>query len=152
MVLISCDMLAQGVHQITVQTDDSKSWCCAAYFEGRWFHHPWWLDWITCNIMPKELLPVILSCSVWGPHFASYIMHVCTCIVANIHIMYDMSIYVGQNSSLSPKYSYFPSISFQKNCIDKLIPKSFFMSPKIRYIKFNPVFWSYKKLNVRCWK
>ena len=53
-----------------VQTDASGAWGCAAYFEGRWFQYPWPPNWIPCNIMPKELVPIVLSCGVWGSHFA----------------------------------------------------------------------------------
>ena len=53
-----------------VQTDASGAWGCAANFEGRWFQYPWPPNWIPCNIMPKELVPIVLSCGVWGPHFA----------------------------------------------------------------------------------
>lgn len=48
-----------------IQTDASGAWGCAAYFEGKWFQHPWSQDWIPCSIIPKELVPISLGCGVY---------------------------------------------------------------------------------------
>ena len=53
-----------------IQTDASGGWGCGAFFEGRWLQCPWSSDWLPCNIMTKELVPIILSCGVWGPVLA----------------------------------------------------------------------------------
>ena len=50
----------------SIQTDASGTWGCGAFFEGRWLQLPWPSAWISCNIMAKELVPIILSCGVWG--------------------------------------------------------------------------------------
>ena len=48
-----------------IQTDASGAWGCGAFFEGKWFQSPWSPDWLPCNIMAKELVPIIFSCGVW---------------------------------------------------------------------------------------
>ena len=53
-----------------IQTDASGTWGCGAFFEGKWFQSPWSPDWLPCNIMAKELVPIIFSCGVWGCHLA----------------------------------------------------------------------------------
>ena len=52
-------------HQIT--TDASGSWGCGALFETQWFQLAWSTEWIRMDIMAKELVPIVLSCAVWGP-------------------------------------------------------------------------------------
>ena len=51
-------------HQI--QTNASGSWGCGAHFNGRWLQHPWSSEWAPVNIMAKEMVPIVLSCAVWG--------------------------------------------------------------------------------------
>ena len=50
-----------------IQTDASGTWGCGEFFEGKWFQYAWCADWLPCNIMAKELVPIILSCGSWGP-------------------------------------------------------------------------------------
>ena len=52
---------------LVIQTDHSGSWGCAAFFEGRWFQWKWPSEWSLIAIMAKELVPIVLSCAVWGP-------------------------------------------------------------------------------------
>ena len=49
-----------------VQTDASGSWGCAAHFNGSWFQWQWPPEWASIAIMVKELVPIVLSCAVWG--------------------------------------------------------------------------------------
>ena len=49
-------------YQIT--TDASGSWGCGAVFETQL---AWSTEWIRMDIMAKELVPIVLSCAVWGP-------------------------------------------------------------------------------------
>ena len=51
----------------SIQTDVSGSWGCGAYFNGKWLQLQWSPDWLSSNIMAKEILPIMLSCTVWGP-------------------------------------------------------------------------------------
>jgi len=39
---------------------------CSAYFKGQWFQLEWTPEW-SSSIMAKELVPILLSCGVWGP-------------------------------------------------------------------------------------
>jgi len=49
-----------------IQTDASVYWGCAARFHSLWLQHAWSLEWTGISIMAKELVPIILSCTVWG--------------------------------------------------------------------------------------
>ena len=50
-----------------IQTDASGSWGCGRCLDTYWFQHAWSEERTTINIMEKELVPIILSCAVWGP-------------------------------------------------------------------------------------
>ena len=52
--------------QYTIQTDASGTWGCGAYFQGRWLQWQWPQEWLPSTIMAKELVPIVLSCAVWG--------------------------------------------------------------------------------------
>ena len=52
-------------YQIT--TDASGSRGCGAVFETQWFQLAWSTEWTRMDIMAKELVPIVLSCAVWGP-------------------------------------------------------------------------------------
>ena len=67
MVLVFCGMLAQVDN--VIQTDASGTWGCGAFFEGKRLQVPWPPVWLPCN-MTKDLVPIILSCCVWGPCLA----------------------------------------------------------------------------------
>ena len=56
--------------EFSIQTDASGSWGCGAFFEGRWLQVRWSLRWSEVGIMAKEMLPIVLSCVVWGPILA----------------------------------------------------------------------------------
>ena len=47
-------------------TDASGTWGCGARFGDQWFQLRWPPEWTPITIMAKELVPIILSCSVWG--------------------------------------------------------------------------------------
>ena len=53
-----------------IQTDASGSWGCGAFFSTQWFQFPWSTEWSTENIMAKELVPIVVSCAIWGPILA----------------------------------------------------------------------------------
>ena len=53
--------------QYTIQTDASGTWGCGAYSQGRWLQWQWPQEWLPSTIMAKELVPIMLSCAVWGP-------------------------------------------------------------------------------------
>ena len=50
-----------------IYTDVSGSWGFGAVFAGFWFQLPWPMELSSVNIMAKELVPIIISCGVWGP-------------------------------------------------------------------------------------
>ena len=52
---------------VSIQTDASGSWGCGALFDKKWLQWQWPPSWSTAGIMAKELVPLLLSCAVWGP-------------------------------------------------------------------------------------
>jgi len=50
-----------------IQTDASGNWGCGALFNGHWFQLQWSAEWTRIDIMAKELVPIVLSCAIWGP-------------------------------------------------------------------------------------
>ena len=50
-----------------IETDASGSWGCGALFNNLWFQLQWSTDWKPMDIMAKELVPIVLSCAIWGP-------------------------------------------------------------------------------------
>ena len=55
-----------------IQTDASGTWGCGAFFNKSWFQWQWPSNWASVSIMAKELVPILLSCIVWGPVLAKY--------------------------------------------------------------------------------
>ena len=52
---------------VYIETDASGSWGCGALFNNLWFQLQWSTEWKPMDIMAKELVPIVLSCAVWGP-------------------------------------------------------------------------------------
>ena len=50
-----------------IYTDVSGSWGCGGFFHEKWFQFAWTAEWSKIGIMTKELLPIVISCAVWGP-------------------------------------------------------------------------------------
>ena len=67
----SLSFLCLAQHQPTfnyqIQTDALDSWGCGALFNNQWFQLPWSAEWSTVSIMAKELVPIVISCAIWGP-------------------------------------------------------------------------------------
>jgi len=53
-----------------VFSDVSGSWGCGAQWERCWFQWQWPLAWHPIGIIAKALVPIVISCAVWGPCFA----------------------------------------------------------------------------------
>ena len=53
---------------LSIQTDASGNWGCGGYLGGSWFKWQWPPEWLPVAIMAKELVPIVLSCAVWGRH------------------------------------------------------------------------------------
>lgn len=49
-----------------ILTDASGSWGCGAVFGTQWLQVAWSHEWSRMDIMVKELVPIVLSCAVWG--------------------------------------------------------------------------------------
>ena len=50
-----------------ISTDASGLWGCGAVFGTQWMQMAWSMEWFRKDIMAKELVPIVLSCAVWGP-------------------------------------------------------------------------------------
>ncbi|XP_065918904.1 uncharacterized protein [Dysidea avara] len=57
----------QAVMDHFIYTDASGSWGCGGFFNNHWFQYAWTTEWSEIGIMAKELLPIVISCVVWGP-------------------------------------------------------------------------------------
>ena len=57
-----------------LRPDASGSWGCGAYYDSHWFQLRWDRRSEGLPIMVKELLPVVLACTVWGQEWA------CSCV------------------------------------------------------------------------
>ena len=68
-------MAQSQVPDLTIQTDASDSWGCAAFCEGNWLQWQWPQEWLPIPIMAKELVPIVLSCTVWGSLMALKWVH-----------------------------------------------------------------------------
>ena len=55
------------IPMLTIQTDASGAWGCADFFHGKWFQLQWTQEWAPEAIMAKELVPIVISCAIWGP-------------------------------------------------------------------------------------
>ena len=61
-------------------SDASGSWGCGAYFRRRWFNLSWEAcpAWTGSHIAVKELLPIVISCAIWGQQMS--FLHIrCRC-------------------------------------------------------------------------
>ena len=51
---------------VVVHNDASGALGCAARWQNGWFQYSWPLERRTTHISPKEALPIVLACAVWG--------------------------------------------------------------------------------------
>ena len=52
-------------------SDASGSWGCGAYYDSHWFQLQWDRRSVELPIMVKEMLPIVLACTVWGQEWAA---------------------------------------------------------------------------------
>jgi len=55
----------------TIYTHASGLWGCGACFSIQWLQWQWPSEWLPISTMAKELVPIVLSCAVWGPQLAA---------------------------------------------------------------------------------
>ena len=55
---------------VTFASDASGGWGCGAVWGTQWLQGQWGDSWEQVNIAIKELVPVVVSCAVWGPQWA----------------------------------------------------------------------------------
>ena len=64
--------------QLQMASDASGSWGCGAWHGRHWFQLRWDERSAPLSIMAKELLPIVLAVSIWGPRWGSHrIIGVC---------------------------------------------------------------------------
>lgn len=49
-----------------ITTDASGGWGCGGYWDEHWFQLQWNDHWLETAIAPKELLPILIACAIWG--------------------------------------------------------------------------------------
>ena len=60
-------MLSTLCRQRLTVTSDASSWGCGAFSSsGQWFQFAWPDNWSSVPIATKELLPIVMSCALWG--------------------------------------------------------------------------------------
>ena len=55
---------------LVVVSDASGSWGCGAAHENLWFQLQWPEAWAEVSIAPKELVPIVVAATLWGPYWA----------------------------------------------------------------------------------
>jgi len=63
-----------AVSQMHIYTDASGLWDCGACFSTQWLQWQCPSEWFAISIMAKELVPIVLSCAVWGPQLTGHIV------------------------------------------------------------------------------
>ena len=69
-------------------SDASGSWGCGAYLGNKWFALPWSScpSWAEVHISVQELLPIVISCAIWGSDMTG--RHIrCLCENAAVVVM-----------------------------------------------------------------
>ena len=62
-----------------VVSDASGNWGCGAYSsQGEWFQFRWPESWTGIHITIKELLPIVMSCALWGSNWRGKMVK-CVC-------------------------------------------------------------------------
>ena len=56
---------------VTVTSDASGSFGCGAVSQEHWFQLKWPANWNTTHIAAKELAPIVIAASLWGPSWHS---------------------------------------------------------------------------------
>ena len=56
-----------GSPQFLVVSDVSGTWGCGAFHENLWFQLQWPESWSSVTIAPKELVPIVVATTLWGP-------------------------------------------------------------------------------------
>lgn len=51
-------------------SDASGSWGCGAVHQNLWLQVQWPKHWETVSIAPKELVPIVMESTLWGPYWA----------------------------------------------------------------------------------
>ncbi len=64
-------------------SDASGAWGCGAFHGNCWFQLQWPESWAAVSIVPKELVPIVVAATLWGPQWAG--RHVqCLCDNATV--------------------------------------------------------------------
>lgn len=58
--------------RLCAQTDTLGTWGCVAILGSQWLQWQWPPECYDIRIMAKELVPIIFTCIVWGPHLSKH--------------------------------------------------------------------------------
>ena len=62
------------IPDIYIQTDASDSWGYDSFCAGKWLQWKWPNEWLSSNIMAKEMVLIVLGCAVWGCELAKHLV------------------------------------------------------------------------------
>ena len=57
---------------MNVFTDASGTFGCGVLWGNLWLQGQWPVEWESVNIMVKEVVPVVLACTMWGSHWSGH--------------------------------------------------------------------------------
>ena len=55
--------------------DASGNYGCGAVWEDQWLQHQWGPSYQEESITPKELVPIVMACAVWGQLWKGKVVH-----------------------------------------------------------------------------
>ena len=58
--------LGDPTPQVIILIDALGTGGCGAFFKGKWLQWQWSEEWLPILITAKEMVPIVLSCAVWG--------------------------------------------------------------------------------------
>jgi len=67
-------------------SDASGGFGCGALWGTQWFQFKWPQSYAEVTIAPKELVPIVMACMIWGSCWQGKVVHLCcTCMTCNTH-------------------------------------------------------------------
>ena len=63
---------------LLLTSDASGTWGCGALHGNSWFQLQWPESWASVTIAPKELVPIVVAATLWGPQWAGkHVQYLC---------------------------------------------------------------------------
>ena len=85
-------------HPLLMVSDTSGTWGCGAMYRNSWFQLQWPQAWSAATITPKELVPIVVAATLWGPQWAG--KHV-QCLCDNMAVVTAVNKGAAKDPTLS---------------------------------------------------